>query len=129
MGDLTITGQVVAEGSDTRPLMVLLVEDEPSVRWPIAEYLRSTGWAVIETSTAVEAMSVLNSDSHIDVVFTDFKLPGGPTGVMLAQWLESRIPDLPVLLTSRLTDAYPGFARELGASFQSPAASPRLIVC
>jgi CheY-like chemotaxis protein len=88
---------------------VLVVEDEISVRWPLAEYLRQTGWVVIETCQAVEAMQVINNGSTIDIAFVDFKLPGGPTGYMFAQWLASVRPTVPVLLTSGLTSRAPGF--------------------
>ena len=90
---------------------VLLVEDESSIRSVTAEYLRGDGWVVVEASNADEAMSALNTRSLIDVAFVDFKLPGGPTGSMLAQWMETRAPRLPVLLTSGLTATHSGFGR------------------
>lgn len=86
-----------------------MVEDEFTVRWPVADHLRQTGWAVIETSDAAEAMQVVNSGATIDIAFVDFRLPGGPTGYMFAQWLANVRPAVPVLLTSGLTSRRPGF--------------------
>jgi CheY-like chemotaxis protein len=88
---------------------VLVVEDEISVRWPLADHLRQTGWAVIETHDAAEAMQVINSGATIDIAFVDFRLPGGPTGHMFAQWLAKVRPTVPILLTSGLTSRAPGF--------------------
>jgi CheY-like chemotaxis protein len=97
-----------SDGGKLLPV-VLVVEDEVCVRWPLAEHLRETGWAVIETYNAVEAMQVINSGVKVDIAFVDFRLPGGPTGYMLARWLTSLRPNLPVLLTSGLASKAPGF--------------------
>jgi CheY-like chemotaxis protein len=92
-----------------QPRVVLLVEDESSVRWPLAEYLRQAGWAVIEACDAAEAMQVIDSGATVDIGFVDFRLRGGPTGYMFARWLARVRPTVPVLLTSGLTSRAPGF--------------------
>jgi CheY-like chemotaxis protein len=94
------------------PLVVLVVEDEFSVRWPLVDYLRQTGWAVIETGDAAEAMQVISRGTTVDIAFVDFRLPGGPTGYMFAQWLARVRPTVPVLLTSGLTSRAPGFVAD-----------------
>jgi len=93
------------------PRVALLIEDEFSIRWPLAEYLRQSGWAIIETPDAAEAMQVINSGASVDIAFVDFHLPGGPTGFMFAQWLGVVRPTVPVLLTSGLTSTAPGFVK------------------
>jgi DNA-binding NtrC family response regulator len=99
------------EAEDSRAAVVLIVEDEFSVRWAAAEFLRETGYSVIDVSNVAEAMTVFTSGAHIDLAFIDFKLPGGLNGIMLAKWLDVHRPDLPVLLTSGLTETLPGFYR------------------
>jgi CheY-like chemotaxis protein len=102
---------------------VLLVEDEMSVRWPLADYLRQTGWVVIETPDAAEAMQVIHSGATIDIAFVDFRLPGGPTGYMFTQWLATVRPTIPLLLTSGLASKAPGFVEgELRAYIAKPYA-------
>jgi DNA-binding NtrC family response regulator len=94
-----------------------------SVRWPLADHLRQTGWAVIEAPDAAEAMQVINSGATIDIAFVDFRLPGGPTGYMFAQWLATVRPTIPVLLTSGLASRAPGFVEgELRAYIAKPYA-------
>ena len=96
----------------SRAPVVLIVEDEFSVRWAAAEYLREAAYSVMEASNAAEAITVLTSGAYIDLAFIDFKLPGGLNGIMLAKWLDAHRPAMPVLLTSGLTETLPGFYRD-----------------
>jgi DNA-binding NtrC family response regulator len=96
---------------DSRAPVVLIVEDEFSVRWAAAEFLREAAYSVIDVSNVAEAMTVFTSGAQIDLAFIDFKLPGGLNGIMLAKWLDVHRPSLPVLLTSGLTETLPGFYR------------------
>src|ERR1700730_11851100 len=76
--------------------VVLIVEDEFSVRWGAAEYLREAAYSVIEASNAADAITILTSGARIDLAFVDFKLPGGLNGLMLAKWLDAYHRGLPV---------------------------------
>ena len=91
--------------------VVLIVEDEFSVRWAAAEFLRESAYEVIEASNADDAITIITSGANIDLAFIDFKLPGGPNGIMLAKWLDTHRPAMPVLLTSGLAETLPGFYR------------------
>jgi CheY-like chemotaxis protein len=91
--------------------VVLIIEDEFSVRWVAADYLRAAAYSVIEASNASEAITILTSGASIDLAFIDFKLPGGLNGLMLAKWLDAYRPAIPVLLTSGLAESLPGFYR------------------
>ena len=93
----------------SRAPVVLIVEDEFSVRWVIADYLRHMAYSVIEVSNATDAITTFTSDARIDLAFIDFKLPGGLNGLMLAKWLDVHRPAIPVLLTSGLAETLPGF--------------------
>jgi CheY-like chemotaxis protein len=50
---------------------VLVVEDEPLIRFAIADALRDEGVSVIEAATGDEAWEHLQIDSDIDIIFTD----------------------------------------------------------
>ena len=100
-----------SEPTISRPPVVLVVEDEFSVGWAAAEFLRECGYSVVGASNAAEAMEVITSGAHIDLAFVDFKLPGGINGIMLAKWLDVQRPAVPVLLTSGLAETLPGFYR------------------
>src|ERR1700682_3383861 len=104
-------GRKIVKQSSTDPKaaiprapVVLIVEDEFSVRWAAAEYLREAAYSVMEASDAAEAITVLTSGAYIDLAFIDFKLPGGLNGIMLAQWLAAHRPAMPVILPSGLQE-------------------------
>jgi DNA-binding response OmpR family regulator len=94
-----------AEGLETETAhrwAVLLVEDEIVVRSFVAECLRDEGYRVIEAANAMEARAIFISGAAIDVVFTDWQLPGDMNGVELARWIDVEHPGIPLLLTSGL---------------------------
>ena len=84
----------------SRPAKVLLVDDEPLVRLPIAEALRDAGFEVIEASSASEALAFLAAGEAIDFMFSDIQMPGAADGVALAERARSQFPTMPILLTS-----------------------------
>lgn len=81
-------------------LTVLLIEDDFSTRWAAAEFLRATGFAVIEAVDVNEALAVLLTSKPIDVVFAELRPAGEHGGEFISAWLEKHRPHIPVLLTS-----------------------------
>lgn len=79
---------------------MLIVEDEFLLRWPASEYLRDSGFRVIEAASVSEAMVVFSSNTRVDAVFSDINLQGDLTGHELARWLDKHYPTVPMLLTS-----------------------------
>lgn len=55
---------------------VLVVEDEVLIRLLIADELRNQGIHVLEASNADEALTILESELSIEVLFTDIRMPG-----------------------------------------------------
>lgn len=80
--------------------VILVVEDEALIRMVIADHLRDTGYDVVETRTADEAVVLMVNGLRVDAVFSDVNLPGSMNGIGLARWLRSHQPQIPVLLTS-----------------------------
>ena len=83
----------------TAPAKILLVDDEPTLREPLAEYLAGQGFDVSEAESAALARSHLARE-HADLVLLDIMMPG-EDGLSLTRHLaESR--NIPViLLTAR----------------------------
>ncbi|MEK9280471.1 MULTISPECIES: response regulator [unclassified Bradyrhizobium] len=79
---------------------VMVVEDDYFIRAMIADELRSSGFQVVECSTADEAMDVLNAGADVSIVFSDIRMPGSMDGATLALVLSERFPALTVVLTS-----------------------------
>jgi PAS domain S-box-containing protein len=77
--------------------VVLVVDDEPTVRMLVAEVLADLGYRTLEADDGKSGMKILESGSHIDLLITDVGLPGGMNGRQLAEaGLELR-PGLKVL--------------------------------
>ncbi|MCR2832513.1 response regulator [Parerythrobacter lacustris] len=85
--------------NDTAPISLLLVDDEASLREPLAEYLTRQGFAVQEAESAAVARSHLRTEKP-DLVLLDIMMPGEDGLSLCRHLIETRA--LPViLLTAR----------------------------
>jgi CheY-like chemotaxis protein len=85
----------------SRPPAILVVEDEVIIRVAIVEHLQDCGYHVFGVSNAAEAIAVLERDEvHIDLVFTDVRMPGNMDGWGLAAWVREHHPEKAVIITS-----------------------------
>jgi len=82
---------------------VLLVEDDDSVREYAVEALEDLGYRVLAAKTSSEAIRMAESNSQIDVLFTDVVLGGSLNGKQLADQIVSLRPPIPVLFTTGYT--------------------------
>ena len=91
----------VPEGAGSTPVasgeVVLVVDDESSVRMFVSEVLGGLGYHVIEASDSASGLERLRSAQRIDLLVTDIGLPGGMNGHRLAQAGRELRPGLPVL--------------------------------
>ena len=83
---------------------ILVVEDDPLVRAPVAMSIRSLGYEVIEVADGPSAMKEIESKRRIDLLFTDIVMPGGINGRELAAKASAVRPGLHVLFTSGYSD-------------------------
>jgi len=74
---------------------VLVVDDEPLIRWTLSERLSQDGLSVAEADTAKAALSRFGPE--IDLVLLDFKLPDSD-GLQVLKAMKARDPDVPVIL-------------------------------
>ena len=82
-----------------RTATVLLVDDEELVRMGAAEMLSDLGYAVIEAGSGAEAMRIVESGEQIDVLITDYLMPGMKGGELI-EAARRRRPGLPSLIVS-----------------------------
>lgn len=85
------------EGSE--PTRLLLVDDEPALREPLAEYLIRQGFAVRQASGAAEARSLIR-DELPDLVLLDIMMPG-EDGLSLCRHLADAHKVPTILLTAK----------------------------
>ncbi|MDY0884719.1 PAS domain S-box protein [Dongia soli] len=77
---------------------VLLVEDEIGVRELTAEELRDSGYRVLEADRASNALRLLRAGLHVDLLITDYGLPGDMNGWQMVELARERYPGLPVIM-------------------------------
>jgi PAS domain S-box-containing protein len=77
--------------------VVLVVDDEPTIRMLVAEVLAESGYAVIEAQDGPGGLRVLESNARIDLLITDVGLPGGMNGRQVADAARVSRPGLKVL--------------------------------
>jgi signal transduction histidine kinase/ActR/RegA family two-component response regulator len=92
-----LTAEQVARG---RREKILVVDDNTQIRKVIVSQLESLGYRPVDVPSAMEALRMIDSQSDIDLLFTDIVMPGGMNGFALARAARARRPDLPVLTSS-----------------------------
>jgi DNA-binding NtrC family response regulator len=65
-------------------LRVLVVDDEPLIRWSVSETLAERGYRVVETGDANGARMAVGDDDRFDVVLLDYRLPDSDDLSLLA---------------------------------------------
>ena len=84
--------EAVGEGE-----VVLIIDDDPTIRMLITEVLADSGYAVIEAPDGAAGLKVLESNARIDLLITDVGLPGGMNGRQVADSARVHRPGLKVL--------------------------------
>ncbi len=82
--------------------IILVVEDEERVRHMSVDALRELGYVVVQASDANQALTVLEIQPRIDLLFTDIVMPD-MNGRILSDRAREKRPDLKVLYTTGYT--------------------------
>jgi nitrogen-specific signal transduction histidine kinase/CheY-like chemotaxis protein len=95
-------------GGDTpRPSpkgVVLVVEDEASLRLGVSRILGKAGFTVFEADDGSKAIELLRAKpGEIDLLFLDMTIPGRPSQEVLAEAVQIR-PEIKVILTSAYSE-------------------------
>ena len=85
--------------SETAPISLLLVDDEATLREPLAEYLAGQGFSVREAESAATARSLLGGFAP-DLVLLDIMMPG-EDGLSLCRHLVEARGSPVILLTAK----------------------------
>ncbi len=81
--------------------IILLVEDDLSLRRTAALCLRKLGYGVHEAADGTEALQIWEQQQpHIALLLTDLVMPGSITGLELALRLQQQKPEIKVVLSS-----------------------------
>lgn len=83
-------------------ITVLFLEDEPTIREVLAEYMKMSGYLVTETARGDEAISLLQDNTyHIAVL--DVMVPG-VDGFEVLQYIRDKCPETATIMLTALDD-------------------------
>jgi two-component system cell cycle sensor histidine kinase/response regulator CckA len=91
------------KAAPSRPLRVLVVDDEEPVRKFVERVLREAGYETALASDGTEAVDVVKNGPPIDILVTDLMMPQ-MTGDELARRLRQDEPSLKVLYLTGFSD-------------------------
>ena len=77
--------------------VVLVVDDEPTVRMLVTDVLGDLGYGALEAEDGPSGLKVLQTKARIDLLVTDVGLPGGMNGRQVADAARVLRPGLKVL--------------------------------
>lgn len=109
----------VAEVADIAPpapevprLNVLVVDDDSLVLTSTCLMLEDLGHRVSVADSGAQALRIIESEQHFDLVITDMAMPQ-MNGAQLAQAIRILMPTLPIILATGFAESLDGFAAGL----------------
>jgi CheY-like chemotaxis protein len=100
----TAKEQPASSGIEGGKETILVVEDDKLVRRYVVTQIESLGYKALEAANASEALRIIDSKAHIDLLFTDVIMPGSMNGRQLVDAALARRPALKTLFTSGYTE-------------------------
>jgi CheY-like chemotaxis protein len=91
---------------------ILVVDDDSLIAMATAELIEEFGYRALEANSADQALGILASEPTIELMITDYAMPG-MTGIDLAAAATAIRPALRILLATGYADLPPGAATEL----------------
>jgi DNA-binding NtrC family response regulator len=94
---------------------VLVVDDEPLIRWCIAETLGAAGYGITEAQDAASALRALAAMPELDVILLDLRLPDSSDLALLKKIRTIAPAAAVIMMTAFGTPEVTAAALELGA--------------
>ncbi len=118
VGDRGIAKDDTASAETGR--IILVVEDDATVRSMTVARLAELGHRVLEAHSAAAALDILRRDSPIDLLFTDVVMPGGMSGLDLAHHALELRPAIKVLFATGYASSFNPTGGVPGEVLQKP---------
>jgi DNA-binding response OmpR family regulator len=108
------------------PKVILLVDDDPSVRQMVGRVLREEGYLVLNAANGAEALGIADTN-HIDLVLLDLNMPV-QGGWDTFEKLTARDPLVAVIIiTARPNQLFTSLGAGVGALLEKPFDFPTLL--
>lgn len=83
---------------------ILVVEDKACVRETLSEQLHEMGYQPVLCESGEQALALLEQGLTIDYLLSDIMLSGKLTGVDVAKWVKTHLPQVKILLMTGHTE-------------------------
>jgi CheY-like chemotaxis protein len=92
---------LIQSNTQKKPIVVIVVEDEPMVRMAAVGAFEDAGFEVLEGKNAQVALLILKTEGgRVQALFTDVEMPGVMDGLMLARQIHLDWPLISVMVAS-----------------------------
>ena len=108
-----------------RGFVILVVDDDADSLMLSRAAVESFGCSALTAGSTDEALAILDSGAHVDLVFSDVVMPNA-SGLALARMARERRPGLPVVLATGFPDAVDAVTESGGISLIKPYSVARL---
>lgn len=114
---------------------IMVVDDQADIRRLLVALMEDAGLGVTEAEDGAAALARLDTGMALDVLVTDFSMPGGMDGLRLLREARRRIPGLPAVLITGHVEGAPSGALEEAASggpfvaLRKPVSAQELLTC
>ena len=89
---------------DSQRGRVLVVDDDALVRQAICLQLGDAGFDTIIAANGMQALQLIEAGEPFDILFTDMVMPGGVSGLALAEALERLRPQVRAVVSTGYVD-------------------------
>jgi two-component system response regulator (stage 0 sporulation protein F) len=112
---INVSGNISGVEGNSRPLRILVVDDEALIRWSLVETLSDSGHQTVEAVDGLTALrAVRDASAPFDVVFLDFRLPDSSDLTLLSRLRQLAPTTQVILLTAYGTPEVVQGALDLG---------------
>ena len=116
----------MASAQPLRGYVVLVVEDDAETLTALECLIGDAfGCCVLCASSGEQALQIIDSGHHVDLVLSDVVMPE-QDGMTLAAQLRKRLPDLPVVLATGRPDVVDALTESGGIALLKPVTIERL---
>lgn len=95
---------VITDSGEAFSGKILVVEDNDGVREVALHALQKAGYEVVAAEDGRKGLEMFEQHADIDAVFSDVIMPGGLTGIDMAERILEQSPDTPILLATGYTE-------------------------
>jgi len=114
-GLLQVHGKIPTPVKKSPSLRILIVDDEPLIRWSLAETLADLGHTITEAGDGATALRALGEEEGFDVVLLDYRLPDSNDLKLLATIRRLAPKSAVIMMTAYSTSEVTRAALDLGA--------------